>query len=58
MFRALLADPDQTERLIAFLNAVLQRPTPLVAVALRNPVQPAEFIEDGHIVVDVIARDA
>lgn len=58
MFRALLADPDHTDRLIAFLNAVLQRPSPLVAVELRNPVQPSEFIEDGHIVVDVLARDA
>ena len=58
VFRALLADPDHTDRLIAFLNAVLQRPAPLVEVELRNPVQPSEFIEDGHIVVDVLARDA
>jgi predicted transposase/invertase (TIGR01784 family) len=58
VFRALLADPDHTDRLIAFLNAVLQRASPLVAVELRNPIQPSEFIEDGHIVVDVLARDA
>ena len=25
---------------------------------LRNPIQPAEFIDDGQIIVDVIATDA
>ena len=25
---------------------------------LRNPIQPSEFIDDGQIVVDVIATDA
>lgn len=54
VFRALLADPDHTDRLIAFLSAVLQRASPLVAVELRNPIQPSEFIEDGHIVVHVL----
>jgi predicted transposase/invertase (TIGR01784 family) len=58
VFRALLADPDHVERLVDFLNAVLQRPAPVVAVQLRNPIQPAEFIDDGQIVVDVIATDA
>ena len=41
VFRALLADPAHTDRLIAFLNAVLQRASPLVAVELRNPIQPS-----------------
>ena len=58
VFRALLADPDHVDRLVDFLNAVLQRPSPIVAVQLRNPIQPAEFIDDGQIIVDVIATDA
>lgn len=58
VFRALLADPDHADRLVDFLNAVLQRPSPIVAVQLRNPIQPAEFNDDGQIVVDVIATDA
>ena len=58
VFRALLADPDHADRLVDFLNAVLQRHSPIVAVQLRNPIQPSEFIDDGQIVVDVIATDA
>jgi predicted transposase/invertase (TIGR01784 family) len=58
VFRALLADPDHVDRLVDFLNAVLQRPSPIVTVQLRNPIQPSEFIDDGQIVVDVIATDA
>jgi predicted transposase/invertase (TIGR01784 family) len=58
VFRALLADPEHADRLIDFLNAVLQRPSPVARVQLRNPIQPAEFIDDGHIVVDVVATDA
>ncbi len=41
-----------------FLNAVLQRVSPIVVVQLRNPIQPSEFVDDGQIVVDVIATDA
>ena len=58
VFRALLADPDHVDRLVDFLNAVLQRPSAIVSVQLRNPVQLSEFIDDGQIVVDVIATDA
>ncbi|GDX83017.1 hypothetical protein LBMAG42_48280 [Deltaproteobacteria bacterium] len=58
VFRALLADPDHVDRLVDFLNAVLQRSSAIVSVQLRNPVQPSEFIDDGQIVVDVIATDA
>jgi predicted transposase/invertase (TIGR01784 family) len=58
VFRALLADPEHVDRLVDFLNAVLQRPSPIAAVQLRNPIQPSEFIDDGQIVVDVIATDA
>ena len=59
VFRALLADPDHVDRLVDFLNAVLQRSSAVVSVQLRNPVQLSEFIDDGQIVVDVIAtRDA
>ena len=58
VFRALLADPNHVERLVDFLNAVLQRPSPIMTVQLRNPIQPSEFIDDGQIVVDVIATDA
>lgn len=58
VFRALLADPEHADRLVDFLNAVLQRPSPIVALQLRNPIQPAEFIDEGQIVVDVIATDA
>ena len=58
VFRALLADPDHADRLVDFLNAVLQRHSPIVAVQLRDPVQLSEFIDDGQIVVDVIATDA
>lgn len=58
VFRALLADPDHADRLVDFLNAVLQRPSPIVGVQLRNPIQPSEFVDDGQIVVDVIATDA
>ena len=58
VFRALLADPDHVDRLVDFLNAVLQRSSAIVSVQLRNPIQPSEFIDDGQIVVDVIATDA
>jgi predicted transposase/invertase (TIGR01784 family) len=58
VFRALLADTDHADRLLDFLNAVLQRSSPIVTVQLRNPIQPSEFIDDGQIVVDVIATDA
>jgi predicted transposase/invertase (TIGR01784 family) len=58
VFRALLADPNHIERLIDFLNAVLQRASPVVTVILRNPIRPSEFINDGQIIVDVIATDA
>ena len=58
VFRALLADPDHVDRLVDFLNAVLQRPSAIVSVQLRNPIQPSEFVDDGQIVVDVIATDA
>jgi predicted transposase/invertase (TIGR01784 family) len=58
VFRALLADPNHVERLVDFLNAVLQRSSPIVTVQLRNPIQSSEFIDDGQIVVDVIATDA
>lgn len=57
VFRALLADPNHVERLVDFLNAVLQRPSPIVAVKLKNPIQTSEFVDDGQIVVDVIATD-
>ena len=58
VFRALLADPHHMERLVDFLNAVLQRSSPIVAVQLQNPIQASEFVDDGQIVVDVIATDA
>jgi hypothetical protein len=58
VFRALLADPNHVDRLVDFLNAVLQRSSAIVSVQLRNPIQPSEFIDDGQIVVDVIATDA
>ncbi|GDX83446.1 hypothetical protein LBMAG42_52570 [Deltaproteobacteria bacterium] len=58
VFRALLADPDHVDRLVDFLNAVLQRSSAIISVQLRNPIQPSEFIDDGQIVVDVIATDA
>jgi len=58
VFRALLADPDHVDRLVDFLNAVLQRSSAIVSVQLRNPIQPSEFVDDGQIVVDVIATDA
>jgi len=57
VFRALLADPAHPERLVHFLNSVLRRPAPIVAVQLRNPIQASEFVDDGQIVVDVIATD-
>lgn len=37
---------------------MLQRPAPIAVVQLRNPIQPSEFVDDGQIVVDVIATDA
>ena len=58
VFQALLADPNHVDRLVDFLNAVLQRPSPIVAVQLKDRVQASEFINDGQIVVDVIATDA
>ena len=58
VFHALLADPRHLERLVDFLNAVLQRPAPIVSVELRTPIQTAEYIGDGQIVVDIIATDS
>jgi len=58
VFQALLGDPNHLERLVDFLNAVLQRPSPIVKVQLQNSIQPSEFVHDGQIVVDVIATDA
>lgn len=57
VFRALLADPEHADRLVDFLNSVLQRSSPIVAAQLRNPIQASEFVDDGQIVVDVIATD-
>ncbi len=37
---------------------MLQRSSAIVSVQVRNPVQLSEFIDDGQIVVDVIATDA
>lgn len=58
VFRRLLADAAHTERLVHFLNAVLQRSPPVVAVALRTPVQLVERVEEGQVTVDVVATDA
>ena len=58
VFHALLADPDHVDRLVDFLNAVLQRPSPIVGVQLRSPASIAEFIGDGQIIVDLLATDA
>ena len=58
VFRALMGDAEHVERLVHFLNAVVQRPSPIVEVTIRNPIQPSDFVDDGHIVVDVIAKDA
>lgn len=58
VFRVLLADPAHTERLVHFLNAVLQRPSPVVSVVVRSPVQLVDRVQEGQVTVDVIATDA
>lgn len=58
VFHAVLADPRHLDRLVDFLNAVLQRVSPIVSVELQSPVQTPEYIGDGQIIVDVIATDA
>jgi predicted transposase/invertase (TIGR01784 family) len=58
VFHAVLADPRHLDRLVDFLDAVLQRTAPVVSVTLRPPIPAAEFIGDGQIVLDVVATDA
>ena len=58
VFRALLGDEARADVLLDFLNAVLQRDVPLVAVHIENPVHLPDFIGDDHTVVDVKATDA
>ena len=58
VFRALLGDQTHADVLLDFLNAVLQRAVPLVAVQIENPVHLPDFVGDDHTVVDVKATDA
>ena len=58
VFRAILGDEDNTDRLIDFLNAVLQRQSPVVQVTIRNPAHLPDFVGDDHTVVDIKATDA
>ncbi len=58
VFRKLLADPGHTDRLVNFLNAVLQRSSPVVGVQVRSPVQIVDRVEEGQVTVDVVATDA
>ncbi len=58
VFRRLLADAEHTERLVDFLNAVLQRSSPVVSVELRSPIQLVDRVAEGQVTVDVVATDA
>ncbi len=58
VFRALLGDPQHTDRLLDFLNAVLGDGPPIVEVTITNPVKILDFLGDKEVVVDVLAVDA
>ena len=53
VFRALLADPQHSDRLLDFLQAILERP--IQSVQLTNPFTRMDHLGDSHIVVDVLA---
>ena len=59
VFKALLGAEANRDLLIHFLNAVLgaELPAPITAVALLNPYNEREFLDDKLSVVDVKARD-
>ena len=54
VFRALLADPQHTDRLLDFLQAILERP--IQSVQLTNPITRMDHLGDAHVVVDVLAH--
>ncbi|WP_020505348.1 Rpn family recombination-promoting nuclease/putative transposase [Lamprocystis purpurea] len=60
VFKALLGAESNRDLLIHFLNAVLgaDLPRPIVAVAIQNPYNEKEFLDDKLTVVDVKASDA
>ena len=58
VFQALLGDPQHTNRLLDFLNAVLSEGPPIVEVTITNPVKILDLIGDKAGVVDVLAVDA
>jgi predicted transposase/invertase (TIGR01784 family) len=53
VFRALLADPQHPDRLLDFLQAILERP--IQSVQLTNPFTRMDHVGDAHVVVDVLA---
>ena len=59
VFKALLGSEDNRRLLIHFLNAILATdlPRPVTDVAILNPYNEREFIEDKLSIVDVKARD-
>jgi predicted transposase/invertase (TIGR01784 family) len=59
VFKALLGAEANRDLLVHFLNAMLgdELPSPVVEVAILNPYNEREFLEDKLSVVDVKARD-
>jgi predicted transposase/invertase (TIGR01784 family) len=59
VFKALLGAEANRGLLVHFLNAMLgeELPTPVVDVAILNPYNEREFLDDKLSIVDVKARD-
>jgi predicted transposase/invertase (TIGR01784 family) len=56
-FKRLLGTDESAPLLVAFLNAILRLPQPVVAVQLENPTHEREFPDDRSFVVDIRATD-
>jgi predicted transposase/invertase (TIGR01784 family) len=59
VFKALLGSEDNRGLLVHFVNAILadDLPSPITEVAILNPYNEREFIEDKLSIVDIKARD-
>ncbi len=57
-FKITFGSPENKRALIGLLNAVLNRPCPIVDIEILNPFSYQEFEDDKLSVLDVRARDS
>ena len=58
VFRLAFGDPANSDLLIHLLNAILELPSPIVAVEILNPFLEQEFDYDKLAVLDIRAKDS